>query len=159
MSSLLHYFRDQEPVSIGEGEVIMTEGGRSDRLFVLAEGALEVCRGDVSIAMVDEPGSIFGEMSVLLDTDHTADVRAATDAKVYIVDSAKQFLEENPSYLLPIARILAMRLNNSSAYLVDLKRQFQEYKDHFGMVDEVLESLAHEQDEQFMPDDELPDDP
>ncbi|MBW8636116.1 cyclic nucleotide-binding domain-containing protein [Hoeflea sp. WL0058] len=136
----------------------MTEGHRSDRLFVLAEGALEVYRGDVSIAMVTEPGSVFGEMSILLDVDHTANVRAATDAKVHIVDGAKRFIEDNPSFLLPIAHLLAMRLNNSTAYLVDLKRQFQDYKDHFGMVDEVLESLAHEQEEQFMPDDELPDD-
>jgi len=136
----------------------MTEGHRSDRLFVLAEGALEVYRGDVSIAMVTEPGSVFGEMSILLDADHTANVRAATDAKVHIVDGAKKFIEDNPSFLLPIAHLLAMRLSNSTAYLVDLKRQFQEYKDHFGMVDEVLESFAHEQDDQFMPDDELPDD-
>ncbi|GKX34626.1 MAG: 3',5'-cyclic-nucleotide phosphodiesterase [Rhizobiaceae bacterium MnEN-MB40S] len=158
MSSILRYFSDREPAQLTEGEIIMTEGHRSDRLFVLAEGALEVYRGDVSIAMVTEPGSVFGEMSILLDADHTANVRAATDAKVHIVDGAKKFIEDNPSFLLPIAHLLAMRLSNSTAYLVDLKRQFQEYKDHFGMVDEVLESLAHEQDEQFMPDDELPDD-
>ena len=38
---------------------------------------LEVFRGEVEIARVDEPGAVFGEMSVLLDIPHTTSVRAA----------------------------------------------------------------------------------
>jgi CRP/FNR family transcriptional regulator, cyclic AMP receptor protein len=42
---------------------------------------------------------------------------------------------------------------------VDLKRQYQDREDHLGMVDEVLESLTHEQGRGFIPASELPDEP
>jgi CRP/FNR family transcriptional regulator, cyclic AMP receptor protein len=154
MLDLLADFPDRE---LAVGEVVMNEGERTGRLYVLADGAMEVFRGDVTIAFVDEPGSVFGEMSLLLDIPHTASVRAATPAKVRIIDDALDYLPEHPELLLPIAKLLALRVQNSTTYLVDLKRQFQDRKDHFAIVDEVLESLVHQQDVEFTPADDLPD--
>lgn len=144
---------------LAAGEVFLSEGERTDRLFVLAEGAVEVFRGDVTIALVTEPGSVFGEMSLLLDMPHTADVRAAGEAKVHVIDEALQHLRSNPAMVLPIAQLLARRLRNSTTYLVDLKKQFEDHSDHFAMVDQVLESLVNQQDEQFTPGGELPSEP
>lgn len=144
---------------LSEGQVILAENERSDRLVVLKEGVMEVYRDDVSIAVVDEPGAIFGEMSVLLNQPHTASVRAVAPSRVHVIEDAQAFLLSNPACVLPIAHLLARRLHNSTSYLVDLKRQFQDQADHLAMVDEVLESLAHEQDETFTPDLELPADP
>jgi CRP-like cAMP-binding protein len=159
MKSLHKFCKDLPKVELDIGEEILSEGSRSNQLYVLDEGVIEVHRGEETIAMVNEPGAIFGEISVLLSTPHTASVRAASRARVFVVEDAIAYLEENPSFLLPIARLLASRLRNSTTYLVDLKKQFKEQKDHFAMVDEVLESLAHEQEEVFTPDEELPIDP
>ncbi len=159
MNSMLTLCQNVPLTTLEEGQIVMMENERSDQLVVLAEGHLEVYRDDVSIALVNEPGAIFGEMSVLLNRPHTASVRATTPAKVHIVEDAQAFLLANPACVLPIAYLLARRLHNSTTYLVDMKRQFQDQADHFGMVDEVLESLAHEQDEVFTPDPELPADP
>ena len=39
----------------------------------------------------------------------------------------------------------------ATTYLVDIKRQFEDKSDHLGMVGEVLETLIHQQHEEFMP--------
>jgi CRP/FNR family transcriptional regulator, cyclic AMP receptor protein len=141
---------------LAPGALLLCEGERSGRLFVLAEGCLEVFRGEVEIARVDDPGAVFGEMSVLLDIPHTTSVRAVTTAVVHVVDSPAEYLATNPHLALPIAKLLARRLQNVTGYLVDLKRQYRDRGDHLGMVDEVLESLAHEQGESFIPAADLP---
>jgi CRP/FNR family transcriptional regulator, cyclic AMP receptor protein len=157
MPSLLDHCRGSVERQIAPGAVLLREGERSGHLLVLAEGTLEVYRGDVEVALVSEPGAVFGEMAVLLDQPHTASVRAVTDAKVHVIEDASQFLSANPHTLLPIATLLARRLQSATTYLVNLKQQFQDQKNHFGMVDEVLESLTHQQDESFPPVADLPD--
>jgi CRP-like cAMP-binding protein len=57
------------------GTVLLSEGETSGRLYVLADGSVEVLRGETQVAVIGEPGSVFGEMSVLLNRPHTATVR------------------------------------------------------------------------------------
>jgi CRP-like cAMP-binding protein len=159
MREFLKHCLDCPKRTLAAGEVLIGEHGRSGQLFVLAEGMLEVYRDDVEIALIDEPGALFGEMAVLLDRQHTASVRAAGEAVVYVIEDAEAFLADRPALAMPIARLLARRLQNVTSYLVDLKRQFADRSDHLGMVDEVLESLSHEQGEGFLPVDELPPEP
>lgn len=56
-----------------------------------------------------------------LDQPHTASVRAVTDAKVHVIEDASQFLSANPNTLLPIATLLARRLQSATTYLVNLQ--------------------------------------
>ena len=156
---LLDHCRGCARLELAPGAVLLREGERTGRLFVLAEGCLEVFRGDVQIALVDEPGAVFGEMAVLLDIPHTTGVRAVTAAAVHVVEEPEAYLAANPDLALPIARLLARRLQNVTNYLVDLKRQYRDREDHLGMVDEVLEALAHEQGKGFIPASELPVEP
>ena len=131
------------------GTVLLSEGETSGRLYVLAEGSVEVLRGDTQVAVVDEAGSVFGEMSVLLNRPHTATVRATSPVGVFVFDDAERFLKSNPEIAFFLGRLLAERLNAATTYLVDLKRQFEGQGDHFGMVGEVLETLIHQQREDF----------
>ncbi|MEP3204278.1 MAG: cyclic nucleotide-binding domain-containing protein [Rhizobiaceae bacterium] len=159
MKSLLQYCSGLPKISLDPNQEIISEQSVTNRLYVLEEGVLEVHRDEEPISMVNEPGAVFGEMSVLLSIPHTANVRAVTASSVYVVDDASTYLEKHPEFLMPIAQILASRLRNSTTYLVDLKKQFKDHSDHFAMVDEVLESMAHEQVESFTPDEDLPIDP
>jgi CRP/FNR family cyclic AMP-dependent transcriptional regulator len=45
-------------------------------------------KNGVEIATVTEPGAVFGELSVLLDQPHTADVRALEASQFYVADAA-----------------------------------------------------------------------
>ena len=159
MQELLDHCRDFPRVDLAPGTVLLREGERSGRLFVLARGCLEVHRGDVEVARIEDPGAVFGEMSALLDVPHTTSVRAVTDASVHVVEDPAGHLAAHPELVLPIARLLARRLQNVTSYLVDLKRQYRDRDDHLGMVDEVLESLANEQGRSFIPAAELPAEP
>jgi CRP/FNR family transcriptional regulator, cyclic AMP receptor protein len=159
MGSILDHCGDVELRDYAAGATLIAEGETSGQVFVLAEGRVEVLRGDTQVALVDEPGAIFGEMSVLLGIPHTATVRTASPARAYAFENAEEFLRSHPAIGFYLAKLLAQRLNAATTYLVDLKRQFEDRRDHLGMVGEVLESLMHQQDGEFMPAPERQDDP
>ena len=151
VSDILESCAGLEERQVAAGSVLLTEGSRSGRLFVLISGEMHILRGDIEIAHVREPGAVFGEMSVFLDAPHTASVQAATDCRVYVIEDAETYLAARPDMLRHIARLLALRLQLASGYLADIKRQFSDNRDHLGMVDEVLESLLHQPETTLRP--------
>jgi CRP-like cAMP-binding protein len=133
------------------GAILLQQGKRSGRLYVLAEGQVEVLREDTVVAVIDEPGAMFGEMSALLDVDHTATVKAVTPVTVYLFADAAKLLSSDPEIALSVAKKLAERLNLVTTYLVDLKRQYAGQGNHLNMVSDVLASLVFHQGEEFTP--------
>ena len=69
------------------------------------------------------------------------------------------YLGAHPEITLWLSQLLAQRLHGVTSYLVDLKAQFEDRSDHLGMVDDVLETLLHTQDEAFSPGSDSYDDP
>ena len=151
MRTILSFCQELPEVTFGPGEVLLTEGGRTGVLYILIEGGVEVLKGDFQVTTVSEPGAIFGEISVLLDIPHTATVKALTPSRAYVVERATEFLQSNTDITYQLARLLAQRLYGVTTYLVDFKNQFEDHEDHFGMVDAVLETLVHQQDEECTP--------
>ncbi len=127
------------------GDVLLQEGVAGP-LYVLAEGAVEILKGDLQINVVDEAGAIFGEVSALLGIAPMATVRALERSRLFVVEDGLAFLSSRPELALAVARLLATRLNSVTTYLVDLRKQFEDQRSHLGMVDEVLETLVHGQD-------------
>jgi hypothetical protein len=80
-----------------------------------------------------------------------ASVRAVKPTQAYVSECGADFLRAHPEAAHLIAQMLAQRLNGVTSYLVDLKRQFENHKSHLGMVDEILETLLHEQRSDFTP--------
>jgi CRP-like cAMP-binding protein len=124
MHEILDYCTGGTTRHISGGNLIVREGGKSGHLFILIEGRLEVIKGDSVVAVLTEPGAVFGEMSVLLNRPHSASVRAASDSVVYELDDAIIFLREQPAVVLLIAQLLAQRLNVATTYLADLMHQY-----------------------------------
>lgn len=141
------------------GEVLLEEGKRAGVLLILVDGAVEIIKGDYQIDLISEPGAVFGEMSVLLDSPHTATVRAAADSTFYVAENPLAFLHSHPEVALGLSKLLASRLHGMTTYLVDLKRQFEGRGDHLGIIDEVLDTLLHAQDEEHEPGSERDPDP
>lgn len=141
---LVHF--DEVPLrDVADGEVLLREGEKTGHIFALAEGRLEVLRGETQVALLEEAGSLIGEMAVLLDSPHTATVRAVGAAKVHAVADGAGFLASHPGLSWLVARLLARRLNAATTYLVDIKRQFTGAGNHLELVGEVLETLMHQQ--------------
>jgi CRP-like cAMP-binding protein len=133
------------------GAVLLAEGQTSGLLFVLIEGEVEILKGDFQINLVSDPGAIFGEISVLLGIPHMASVRAVTPCSLHVIEGGAAFLQSHQEIAYQLSKLLAQRLHGLTTYLVDLKRQFEHRDDHLGMVDEVLETLAHQQARTFEP--------
>jgi CRP-like cAMP-binding protein len=137
-------------VAVRAGEVLLPEGACTGLLYILVSGEVEIVKGDTQVEVVSDAGALFGDISALLDTPHMATVRAVTPLRVVRIEQAAGFLQANPDLALEISRLLAQRLTNVVGYLADLKRQFEGHS-HLGMVDEVLDTLVHQQRQPFTP--------
>jgi CRP/FNR family transcriptional regulator, cyclic AMP receptor protein len=105
------------------GETVLAAGATSGRLLVLKSGAVEVVKDGVRIAEVSEPGAVLGELSMLLDRPHTADVRALEAAEFHVADVAS--LTYEPANVLYVTVLLARRLDATNQALSEVKRQLQ----------------------------------
>ena len=141
MREILDYCTGGTQRTVPAGAVVLHEGSKTGRLFVLIEGRLEIIRGDAVVAVLAEPGAVTGEMSLLLDRPHTATVRAASDSVIYEFNDAASFLNEQPAVALLIARLLAQRVNVATTYLADLMKQYAGHGTHLEMVGEILQSM------------------
>lgn len=111
--------------SYGPGETVLAEGSTTRRLMILKRGAVTIGKEGISIAMVSEPGAIFGELAALLDQPHTADVRTVGDSEFYIANAAS-LLEQDSVALLYVAALLARRLDLANHSLIELKSALQQ---------------------------------
>jgi len=139
---LLDWSIELAEVSYPAGAELIHEGEVPGQLFVLVDGAVEITREGTLITVVDVPGAVFGEMSVLLGSPATATVRALRDTRLRRTAEPQEFLDRNPLVTRAVATMLARRLDTINGYLVDLRRQYCD-RDNLGMVDTVLESLRH----------------
>jgi CRP-like cAMP-binding protein len=142
MADILDYCRDLAEVRFKPGQAMLPEGERLGKLLVLIEGQVEIIRERTQVTHVDEPGSIFGEMAVLLDMPHSATVRALSDVRAYEIPDALTFLDRNPELSLQIAIMLARRLYYTTSYLVDLQQQAAGKRQDLDLVDQILASLV-----------------
>lgn len=143
MADILEYCEGLKIASFKSGATILTEGERLGKIYILAEGEVEVIRERTQVTHVDEPGSIFGEMSVLLDMPHSATVKALSATRLYEIPDALTFLDKRPEFSLHIATMLARRLYYTTSYLVDLQQQAQGKRQDLDLVDEILASLVN----------------
>lgn len=73
-----------EPLRVGRGDVLMRQGERGDRVYLVEGGALEVLRDGAQVAELG-PGSVAGEIALLRDVPRTATVVAAMDSDLYVL--------------------------------------------------------------------------
>jgi CRP/FNR family transcriptional regulator, cyclic AMP receptor protein len=81
------------------GETVIADGSRTGKLLILKTGAVVIVKDRSEIAKVAEPGAVFGEVSVLLDQPHAADVRALEISQFHVADAAT-LLAHNPIAVL-----------------------------------------------------------
>lgn len=77
----LDFFQGRPTQTFEPGAVLLAEGMQSGALCILISGEVEVLKGGFQVNVVSDPGAFFGEMSILLNTPHTATVRALGNVK------------------------------------------------------------------------------
>lgn len=98
---------------LSKGEVLISEGEDSNRLYSIARGSFEVTRGanaDREVELVRlSPGTITGELAFLDGLKRTATVRAATDHCCVIAlerENLESILEANPRLVYKVMRAI-----------------------------------------------------
>jgi CRP-like cAMP-binding protein len=105
--------------SFPAGASVLAEGSKTNRIWILKEGAVEVLSHGRSLAHLAIRGSLIGEFSALLDQPHQADVRACEPTTLWVAD-ARAFLSE-PAAALYVATALARRLDAANGALLGLR--------------------------------------
>ena len=107
MKRLLHYCQSLPEIGLEAGEVVLSEGSKTGIIYILKEGAVEISKRDIQISRVEEPGSILGEISVLLDIPHMATVKAVAPTRLYKVEDPSDFLQSHTEICYQLAHLLA----------------------------------------------------
>lgn len=144
---------------LAAGATLLRQGTRSDRLFVLRTGAVDVLRDGVRVVRIAEAGAFLGEMAVVLGSAATADVVVAQDCEVHVLDAAAGTATRDPALMLAIAQLLARRLQAVTTYLADIKRQYADTDTHLAVMDQVLARLMELQPAAVAPGSERHDTP
>ena len=124
-----------------EGELVLRGGTATGKLLIMTEGAVEVVRGGVRIDEIAEPGAVFGELAVLLDQPHSADVRALQASTFYVADG-RTILRVDPAVALYVAVVLAQRLETVNRHLVEARVRLEQTDQPLPLLRETLDNIG-----------------
>jgi len=125
------------------GENLLTQGQRSDALFIVLTGKARVVVKDLrqrEVILSDlQPGECVGEMSLIDNEPHSATVRADTVCDVLVLESQAfaRCLAENSSLSYGVMRGLVQRLRQA-----DRKIESLALSDVYGRVATALMDMA-----------------
>jgi CRP-like cAMP-binding protein len=140
MESLLALAASYPTRTYARGEILIGQGLEGGDLFILESGQLAVERDGVRIATISTPGSVIGEMAVVLGTVSSATVQAEKPSLVRVIRNARQVLRADAELTFRIAWLMANRLDAMSAYLVQLTREHAG-RPEGGLLGRILSSL------------------
>ena len=140
MTSLLALTASRPTRTLADNEVLLVQGEGGGDLFILLTGKLVVIRDGVTIASIAQPGTLVGEMSVLLGIRNSATVRAERETKVRVIRDANTLLESEPGLARRVAALVAGRLDATSALLVELAKQ-NKGKSEQGLLSRILSTI------------------
>jgi predicted acylesterase/phospholipase RssA/CRP-like cAMP-binding protein len=121
-NSLFYYVTENSTfVTVKRGEVVIREGDKSDCIYIVASGSLEIFReqADGSVKTIDllRDGACIGEMAVLLNEPRSASVRAWRDSLLVCVsrDCVEHVFRNDAQVTFSLARSLGERLKRTTA--------------------------------------------
>jgi len=135
--------KDFPLVSLAAGELLLTQGEKTDCIYFMLQGTVKIIKDDCEVATVSDEGTVFGELSILLEKEHSASVECLEDSKFYCIKNPGKYLENHPKVIWHIAQILSLRIFILNQYLVDLTLK-NEGEDHLQMVEDVLGVLLNQ---------------
>ncbi len=122
-------------VELDPGTVLLEEGVKSNNVYVLVSGKVSIKSKGHEIARVDDPGTILGEISVLMGTEPVATAVTVEPSSFYVIEDFLEFIHKHPEASVSVAQILACRLVNMNNHLVFVKEQLVALQD--GLKDYV----------------------
>ena len=109
--STFRMFLNQQSESFASGDTIFQTGDPADRMYIVAEGEVEISIGSHVLEVLG-PEAIFGEMALVTNEPRSATARARTDCRVVEIPERRfVFLtQQTPHFALDVMRVMAERL-------------------------------------------------
>lgn len=98
-------------VEYPRGSIICSEGTEGEVMYILQAGSIDVEIKGNKVATIDQPGTVFGEMALLLNEKRTATLRANNNTVISVIEKKKlrQICEKEGGLLNSIGLSLARR--------------------------------------------------
>lgn len=98
-------------VEYPRGSIICSEGTSGEEMYILQAGSIDVEIKGNKVATIDQPGTVFGEMALLLNETRTATLRANNNTVITVIKKKmlKQICEKDGDLLKSVAVSLARR--------------------------------------------------
>ncbi len=121
------------------GEFLWKQDDPSEELYILNKGKLKVFIDKHPIAVVEKPGSILGEVSLLLNQPRNADVEVIEETNLSIIKKAKfkSVLKKVPNLLNIIGSSISRQIQFITVGINDLNTIIDQI-DETGEADQVL---------------------
>jgi len=106
-----------------KGHVLLEEGKPGNKVYVLKDGSVAVVAGGNELCKVSEAMTMFGEISILLDSKASANVVVQETSTFYVIDDLMKYLTTNPQSAIHISQVLAKRLVEMNKVYVQIKTE------------------------------------
>ena len=105
-----HHLSDSM-IEYPRGSVICSEGTEGEEMYILQAGSIDVEIKGNKVATIDQPGTVFGEMALLLNEQRTATLKANNNTVITVIKKhmLRQICEKEGDILNSIALSLARR--------------------------------------------------
>lgn len=119
------YYKSEQPVTVETGSraldrndveyprdaVICEEGERGEEMYILKAGSIDVQVSGSRVATIDQPGTVIGEMALLLGETRSATLKAKNNVVISRVSRSdlKDIASRDITILINVATALARR--------------------------------------------------
>jgi CRP-like cAMP-binding protein len=106
---------DDLTFNLRAGSILCEEGDAGQEMYILNRGNLQVFIGGKKVFDIYDPGTVIGEMALLLGAKRTATIKTVTDCNITIVkrENLEEVAKSNKDFFLKMAASLGQRLEHN----------------------------------------------
>lgn len=106
---------DDLTFNLRAGSILCEEGDTGQEMYILNRGNLQVFIGGKKVFDIYDPGTVIGEMALLLGAKRTATIKTLTDCNITIVkrENLEEVAKSNKDFFLKMAASLGQRLEHN----------------------------------------------
>ena len=129
------------------GSILCEEGDPGDEMYILNRGNLQVYIGGKKVFDIFEPGTVMGEMALLLGERRTATIKTVTDCNITIVkrENLMGIADNSVDFFLKIAVNLGQRQEHNCLLIREANELLQGEKEWDGRPAAPRENTSYKE--------------
>jgi CRP-like cAMP-binding protein len=118
-------------ISFAPESIICNEGEHGSEMYILNQGRIGVLINGNQVAEITQPGTVIGEIALLLGETRTATLKANDQVELSVIkkDNLQEFHKSREKFFLEIGETLSKRINNNFEIINDIDQRTSEKPD------------------------------